>query len=315
MTSVKNIKIPYNVVLVRVDDDYETYQFKGKDTGLYAPNYSYNDGKRVATPSKNYSVTGKVFGVPEKINFFREEIKMINRNHKLVHTDEQGRHQVVNGHLLREINDLKKKSCRFETDNELCVGDTVKFSYYVHIAAKENNAIFDTEEGKMYFIKYDDIFMTVDEDNKPKKMINGYILVDPDVKETEKDGAMEYEETSFGLVLPKLKEDTKQRRGSKCMEGKVLKSAKPLTATSEEGKKHLGGYFDIQDYNEIDLEVNEGDRILFDPRVAQQLEHEHHQSMSDHKLYMIQRKDILFFEKDNPNFDEIGVTKVNYERI
>lgn len=310
MISIQGIRIPLNQVLVQIDADYDTFQLGGKETNLISPNYAYQNGNRISTPSKNFSVKGKVYGVPEKIQFNREEIKAINNNHTLV-KKVGDKHQVANGELLRKINDLKKESCRFETDNELEVGDTVKFSYFVHITAKENNAIFDTAEGKMYFIKYDDIFMTVNDDGSPKKMINGYILVDPDVREIKKEGGMEYEETGSGLIIPKINQDSKQKRGMKCMEGKVLLSAQPLT---KEGK--AGGYFDIEDYREIPIEVNEGDRILFDPRPSQQLEHENHQAMADHKIYLIQRKDILFMEKDNIGiFGEIGMDKVNYERI
>lgn len=309
MISVKDAKNFRNWVLVKPDDDFDTYQYGGKETGLTVPNYAYHEGKRIATPSKHFSVTGKVYGVPQNIQFNREEIKQINNSYTLVKKigDKQ---QIVNGPMLRKINDLKKESCRFETDNELQVGDQVKFSYFVHITAKENGAIFDTEEGKMYFIKYDDIFMTVDENGQPKKMINGYILVDPDVIEVKSENGMEYKEQS-GLILPQIGKDTRQRKGMKCMEGKVLLAAKPL---SKDGK--AGGYFDIENYNEVPIEVNSGDRILFDHRAAQQLEHENHQAMADHKLYLIQRKDILLTEKENKEvFDEIGMDKVNYEHV
>lgn len=315
MIEIKNIRIPLNYVLIKPDEDFETYQIAGRETGLLAPSYAYQGDKRVAMPSKHFSVRGKVYGVPEKIQFNRDAIRAINDSYTLVKKIGD-RHQVANGPMLRKINDLKKESCRFETDNELAVGDVVKFSYMVHITAKENNAIFDTTEGRMYFIKYDDIFMTVDENNQPKKMINGYILIDPDVVETKKENGMEYIEKN-GLVFPLLSKDARQRRGAKCMEGKVILAARPLTVFDELlGRERGGGYFDIERYREIAFEVNAGDRLLFDPRVAQQLEHDNHQAMSDRKLYMIQRKDILFMERDNRgHFDEIGMDKVNYERV
>jgi co-chaperonin GroES (HSP10) len=249
-------------------------------------------------------VTGKVYAVPQKIQFNRGAIKAINDSYTLV-AKVGGEHKVVNGPLMRKINDLKKESCRFETDNELQVGDTVKFSYMAHLTAKENNAIFDTQEGKMYFIKYDDIFMTVDGNGQPKKMINGYILIDPDVVELKTENGMEYTEKA-GLIIPQIGKDNRQRKGAKCMEGRVLLAARPLSC---EGKP--GGYFDLENYNEVSVDVNSGDRILFDGRIAQQLEHENHQAMSEKKLYMIQRKDILFMEKDNVGlFDDIGMDKL-----
>ncbi len=313
MIEITKAKSIVNWVLVKPDADFESFQIGGKETNLIAPNYSYQEGKRVSTPSKNFSVTGTVYGVPDKIQFNQEEIRQINQNYTLVkRIGEQ--HRVVNGPMLRKISELKKESCRFETENELEVGDRVKFSYMVHLTAKENNAIFDTTEGKMYFIRYDDIFMVVDARNVPKKMINGYILVDPDVLELKKEGGMEYVEKDE-LILPQLGENRKQRRGMKCMEGKVLLAGEPLTVFDELlGKKRMGGYFDIEGYREKNIPVNTGDRLLFDPRIAQQLEHNNHQAIGDHKLFMIQRKDILLMEKDNKEvFEEIGMDKVNYQ--
>jgi hypothetical protein len=312
MLSVKNIRIPANLALVKVEEDYETYQLSGKETGILSANYVYQDGNRISRPNVNFAVFGKVYGVPEKIKFHRGEIKSLNNNHTIIGKDKQGQHVVVHGDLLRRISELKNDSCKFETDNELNVGDTVKFSYMIHIKAKENNAIFDTEEGRMYFIKYDDIYMTVDQNGNPKKMINGYILVDPDTVETKKEGALEYEEIGSGLVIPKMYEVSKHKRSKKCMEGNVVLAAQPLTVTVR-GVKRLGGYFEIEDYFEPDIEVKTGDKILFDPRVALQIEHDNHQQLFDHRLYIMQRKDIIFMEKDNPNFSKIGLDKVNYE--
>lgn len=312
MISVKNIKIPANYALVKVEDDYDTYQINGKETGIISPNYVYQDSNRVSRPNLNFAVFGKVFGVPEKIKFHREEIACINRSHTIVGKDKHGQHKVVHGDLLYRINDLKKDSCKFETENELEVGDTVKFSYMVHIKAQEDNSIFDTEEGKMYFIKYDDIYMTVDENNKPKKMVNGYILVDPNTIETKKEGAVEYEEANHGIVIPKMYEVSKQKRGKKCMEGKVVLAGKPLQVT-DNGIVRQGGYFEQENYYEPNIELNTDDRVLFDPRTAMQVEHDNHQELFDHRLYIIQRKDIIFMENNNPHFSEIGLDKVNYE--
>jgi hypothetical protein len=312
MISVKNIRIPQNYVLAAVEKDYTTYQRGGVDLNILVADYVYQDGKRISRPNLNYAVFGKVFGVPEKINFHRDEIACINRNHTIVGKDKEGQHKVVHGDLLHRINDLKKHSCKFETENELEVGDTVKFSYMVHIKAQEEGSIFDTEEGKMFFIKYDDIYMSVDENNKPKRMVNGYILVDPNTIETKKEGGVEYEEANHGLVIPKMYEVSKQKRGKKCMEGKVVLAGKPLGVT-ENGIERLGGYFEQEGYYEPDIEVKIGDRLLFDPRTAMQIEHDNHQALFDHRLYIIQRKDIIFMENNNPNFESIGLDKVNYE--
>lgn len=313
MISVKNIRIPRNYLLVKVDDDYSSYQFSGNETGILAPNYTYENGKQYSTPSKNFSVFGKVYGVPEKLDFFRDHIKSAYLNNTVINTDKAGNMVVANGQLLREINELKKRSCKFESDVEISVGDTVKFSYFAHITATENDYIFETEEGKMYFIKYDDVYMTVDENNKPLKMVNGYVLVQTSVIETKKDGGVEYEEAGNGLVIAKLGTDSKRKRGLKTMEGKVVCSGNPLKVTSEKGIR-MGGYIEIEDYFEEDIDVNEGDVILFDHRASLQLEHSNHQVIAEEGMYMIQRKDILIMEKENPRFKEIGLDKVNYDK-
>lgn len=312
MISVKNIKIIANHVLVKVDEHFDTFQVRGIETGLIAPGYVYEKDNRIARPNTNYSVTGEVYGVPGKIKFNRDKINRLNKSQTIVNLAKDGQQKVVDGCMLRHINDLKNESCNFETDNELQVGDRIKFSYFVHVSAKEKGAIFDTEEGKMYFIKYDMVCMTVNPDNTPKKMVNGYILVDPETIDTKKEGALEYSEAGHGIVIPKMYEVSKHKRGKKCMEGSVVLAAQPLTVTCD-GTKRMGGYFEIADYFEKDMEVNSGDKLLFDPRVALQIEHDNHQSMFDHRLYIIQRKDIIFMENQNDFFEEIGLNKVNYE--
>lgn len=280
MISVKNIRIPYNHVLIKPDPDFETYQFAGKESGLYSPNYTYDKGNRVDAKHKNYSTTGTVYGVPEKIRFTRKEIKKINAS---IITERNGQNALADGSLLTKINQLKAAGCRFETENELAVGDRVKFSYHIHMKSE----YFDTEEGPMCFVKYDEIYMTTD-----GKMINGYILVDPEKRETRKEGAATLLETNSGLVIPKLGETYK--RSSRWAHGYAL----------HVGKK-IGGYFDFPTYCDDDIDVQAGDKLIYDPRTALQYEMDSHMGLADRRLYLIQRKDILFLEKENENFDQL----------
>lgn len=286
MISISNIKILFNYVLIKPDPNHESYQLAGKETNILAPTYDYKEGHRVDAKHKHLATTGTVYGIPENIRFTREDIKRIKAS---VVTERNGRNAIADGSLLYRINRLKKLGCRFETENELEIGDRVKFSYTAHKEAE----FFDTAEGKMFFVKYDDIFGTVD-----GKMINGYILVDPEKTEVNTDGAISYTESATGLILPKLYDTYK--RSARWMHGTVLQSGKPLM---KDGR--LGGYFDHADFYDEDVDVKTGDRLIFDPRTALQYEHQHHMALSDRKLYLIQRKDILFLEKENVFYDKL----------
>lgn len=280
MISVKNIRIPANWVLTKIDPDHTSYQFGGRETGILAPNYEYKDGNRVSTPQKNFATTGTVYGVPEKIRFTREAIKKIKAS---IVTERNGEQVMADASLLYKINALKEYGCRFETENELQIGDRIKFSYQVHLKAQ----YFDTDEGEMCFIKYDDIYMTVD-----GKMVNGCILVDPTTQDVNKEGAMTYVTTASGILLPKLGEAYK--RSARWMHGTVL----------HVGKK-IGGYFDFAEYCDDDINVKEGDKLIFDPRTAVELEMNTHRQLADRKLLIIQRKDILFMEKENSQYEKL----------
>lgn len=279
MISVKNIRIPFNWVLIKLDPNFETYQVSGKETGLISPSYKYEKGNQVDAKSKNFSTTGTVYGVPEQIRFTRSDIHKIKAS---IITERNNEKVIADGSLLYKINRLKEAGCRFETENELVVGDHVKFSYQIHLRSQ----FFETEEGNMCFVKYDDIYMTTE-----GKMVNGYILIDPDTQDTVKEKGM-IMTMAAGLVLPKLGNNYK--RGARWAYGKVLHS----------GKK-IGGYFDSDKYCDDDMDVQPGDRLIYDPRVAVQYETDNHMQLADRRLYLIQRKDILFLEKETPNFHSL----------
>lgn len=280
MIKLANLHIPFNYILLKPDPDHETYKFAGKDSGILAPTYDYKEDKRIDAKHKRFSTTGTVYGVPAKIRFTREDIKGVTAS---IITERNGENALADSSLLYKINRLKESGCRFETENELKVGDKVKFSYQVHLKAH----YFDTEEGQMCFVKYDEIYMTVD-----GKMVNGYILVDPEKRETKQEGAATLLETASGLVIPKFGDTYK--RSSRWMHGEVLHAGKAIK-----------GYFDFADYNDEEVEVAIGDKLIFDPRTALQYESNNHMELADRKLYLIQRKDILFLEKENANFSEL----------
>lgn len=279
MISIKNVRIPFNYVLLKLDEDFDTYQINGKETNILTPTYAYQGKERIDTKHLNYAVTGTVLGIPEQIRFTRDAIKKIKAS---IVTKRNGREVLADGSLLRRINRLKESGCRFETENELVVGDHVRVSYQVHLKAQ----FFDTEEGRVCFVKYDDIYMTTS-----GKMVNGYILVDPELRDLKTENGVKFEEKS-GLVLPKLGET--YRRSAKWAVGTVVHIGKPIK-----------GYFDFVEYNDEEIDLNTGDRIIYDPRTALEYEMNIHTRLSDRKMYLIQRKDVLFMEKENPHFEKL----------
>lgn len=279
MISIKNIRIRENWVLIKPDPDFESYQFGGKETGIIAPTYKYEKGNRVDAKNKNFATTGTVYGVPERIRFTRDDIRNIKAS---IITERNNEKVIADSSLLYKINRLKENGCRFETENELTIGDHVKFSYQIHLKAQ----YFDTEEGRMCFVKYDDIYMTT-----AGKMINGFILVDPELQDTKLEDGIKTKEVA-GLSIVKLGDTYK--RSARWAYGTVLHS----------GKK-IKGYFDFATYCDDDIDVQAGDKIIYDPRVAVQYETESHMALADRKLLLIQRKDILFMEKETPNFRDL----------
>src|SRR5690606_18726531 len=136
-------------------------------------------------------------------------------------------------------------------------------------------------------------YMSVNEDLSPKTMVNGYILVDPEVVEAKKEGLMDYSTTGSGLIIPEF--NRKERKTRKNMYGRIMAV----------GKK-IGGYMQFGELEDRDVHLEVGDEILFDPRGCKRLEHHNHQIYSEKTLYLIQRRDLYLNRAENANFDKIG---------
>lgn len=297
---LKTIRIPQNYVLVKPVENYSTIQHKGQETGIFMPDFIYEKDKqgaerRVSVKERNFSVYGTVYAIPEKIGFHREKIKQLNKDYKVAaKVGEEVR--VLNRSVMDEIGRLTDTSCLYETECEVNVGDKVKFSYLAHKSAKEKRIALDTEEGEMYLIKYDMLTMVVNEDLSPKTMLNGYILIEPEEDQSiSKDGAMNYKESETGLILPTFKHNLKRNRKNqigtvKCTGNKV------------------GGYLQVEDGYDPNVEVNVGDRLIYDPRGASRHEHHYHQEYSDKPLQLIQRRDI-WLTQESAIFDKVSIDR------
>lgn len=277
-----------NYVLIKPDEQLETFQFKGKESGLYAPDFKYENGKKITVKERNMSVFGTVYGIPEKLTFNRDEIENIKNNNTLFRMF-NGERIPVNISKHRELADLTRNSVMFDTIVEVNKGDRVNFSYQAHKKAKEDKMIIDTEEGEMYLIKYDMLYMTVDKNLKPNKMLNGYILLQPEEIEVKQEGAQEFIELGNGLVGLAPKYKIKKTR--KTQKGIVLKVG-----------NRCKGYLQFPDRNDFIDKIEEGQQVMYDPRLCQKLEFDTHQIMSDKLLHLAQRKDVIYmYEKEAIN--------------
>lgn len=287
MINTNELTMLNNYVLILPDPQLTSYQFKGRESGLISPDFSYEKGQKISVREKNLSVFGTVYGVPSHLQFNMPEIELIKRSYTLFRFD-KGERVPINIPTHRLLGELNRNSVMFDTKIEINKGDRVNFSYLAHKTAKDEKMIFDTELGEMYLIKYDMLYMVVDEDLKPKRMLNGYILVQPEEIETKKEGAQEFIEHTGGLVTLVPKHKLKKTR--KTQKGEVLKAG-----------SIINGYLQHPEKKDFIQGVKTGQTILYDPRLCQKLEFDTHQIMSDKILHLVQRKDIKYIF--NEDFD------------
>lgn len=283
-----------NYVLVLPDPQLETYQRDGKELGIISPDFKYENGSKITVKEKNLSVMGTVYSVPEKLNFNLDEITNLNRHTLFTVKNEQA--VPVNIGLHRHIGNLTEASVLFETDIEIEKGDRVIFSYMAHKKAKDDGMVVETKHGDMYLIKYDMLYMVLNKEDKPKKMLNGYLLVEPEERETIKEGAQEFIEHSGGLVTIAPKH--KLKKSKKNQIGKILLAGTRCKA-----------YLQHKDKKDCIQPLNLDEKIIYDPRLTQKLEFDTHQIISEKILHLIQRKDIHFFCEKDFDFSKLSLEK------
>lgn len=293
--NLKTFKIPSNYVLIKPDAHLQTFQRKGVELGIISPDFKYENGKTISVKERNASVNGTVYVVPNKLTFNLDKIKELRSRHT-THALVDGRLALINLSVQREIDQLTETSVMYGSDVEISAGDRVNFNYMAHRDAEDKGLIIDTEEGEMYLIKYDMLYMTLNEEDKPKKMLNGWIIVEPEIIETQKEGAAEFTTTESGLLLPTL--GHKFKKSKKNQIGTVVNVGSRNRGYLQQPKD--------QDFRE-DLKV--GRKIVFDPRLGQRLEYENHQMMSDKVMILIQRPGIWFLVEEG--FD---LSKLSFEK-
>lgn len=294
------VNIKLNYLLVKPDENYTSIQFNGKETGIIIPDFTYDkkqngEQRKISVKERNYSVYGTVYAIPEKIGFNREEIKNLSSKYQVA-AKIDGQATIINRSVMNEIGVLTEASCLYETECEVEVGDRVKFSYLAHKSASEKKICIDTELGEMYLIKYDMLTMTVNDDLSPKRMLNGYIMVEPEEDDTiKKEDGKSFRESESGIIIPVFKHNLKRNR------------KKQIGTVRFVGKK-VGGYLQHEDLYDPDIEVNPGDKLLYDPRGASRHENILHQEYSGKPMQLIQRRDVWLSEKE-VNFAKLSLDK------
>lgn len=139
MKKVSEIKMMPNWVLVKVKEDYETYQIGGKDTKIYNP-------LSVGTAGQRMNITGTVLGVPNELRYSGNDLKAWNKI-------------ISEGESTLRAEEIKRGSNGFDVPMELSAGDEVLYLYKNQIDSYQNGMVMRDVDcgGSVMIMKYDTI--------------------------------------------------------------------------------------------------------------------------------------------------------------
>lgn len=268
------VRIPINYVLVLPDAHHEFYHDKkGEEMNIQVGKSLMVDvadeddlmgrlEETVITNAQHYSVRGKVYAVPDKLNFPKKEIKRLRENFGNNDAD------------MKRLGEVVSNCLEWEVDMEVSVGDEVIFDYLAHIGCYEDGRWVETELGDMFLMRYDELNMVIRPDGN-REMLNGWMLISREEKPKKSES---------GLDLYHKDEDdiTKKEFAKVLVPGKPVKSYK-------------------QDFDLVDdpYDFREGQRILYKPGGTRPLEWVLHQTLyPGKKALLIHRKDIFYAIED-----------------
>lgn len=263
--SLKSFTIPFNYVLIKPEDAFQTYQFGGKETGIIAPSFKYDKGKSFSDMDKHVSVCGDVYAVPQRLIYNGRKIREIQAD----------KGWAMDKSIRKQADHLRETTLQYDVPMEVKKGDKVYFDYLAYKNCLNTGRMLDTEEGMMMLIKYDLLIMSIRSD--AVIMLNGYVLVENDEIPVEKEDGVVGIQRESGLFIPQLRK-------------KEIKNRKSAQATIIYSGSKCEDYLDNP--IAVDGSGGNGDKILYDPRFSKELEFGLHQAFSDKKLRRIQRKDI-----------------------
>lgn len=163
-------KIPYNYVLIKPDQNFKSYQYKGEDTGLVTALDEISAGQRM-------SVRGTIIKLPERLKYGGEEMK-------------RERDKFANDNSsIQVIKEVKESSMLYDVTIEPSVGDIVFFNYMEHYECYQNGRFIETEEGDLLLMRYDNLVASHKLNNiKSIQPLNGFILIEPEALNEPKKG-------------------------------------------------------------------------------------------------------------------------------
>jgi len=214
-------------------------------------------------PAKHFSVKGTVLAVPNKLNYYGDEIERLKQLPRSLDR-------------TKTIQELNRWSLPWDTNLGIVVGDEVYFHYMNRIAGVEDNLVLGKDElGErgLLFVDYDQLYMGTHEGLS--WMLNGYILVE----------AIEYSDDelmSLGGGFEKYVK-SKEKPGFGIVRSLGIGSCGP-------NKSYLDGSVEGP-------EVWDGMEVLFRHSNAVPFEYKYHKTVNEGKyaFYKMQRKDILAY--------------------
>ena len=284
MLKTQEIKPKNGWVLFKPDPHYETYQLGGIETNIQSANYSYtmHEGKRrmVDVKERNYSTRGTVYAVPDRLLVPDESYHNMDRG---IITEGKYKGMASNQAAATKHRELTEKINLYDTDVEVVPGDRVFVSWRIHGVSES----IETTDGEMIFIKYDQIIMTLDEYSRPKKMVNGCILLEKvmsgDIK-NDGDG-VDYKTTESGLYIPVMKEKAREvvkKRNNLC---RCIMSGLPVR-----------GYKDFPNKKDDDYPIYKDELMWVQSNGIRALEQMNHREYKERYFYT-RRLFITFTEK------------------
>lgn len=274
LIDITTLRIPSNYVLIKPDLNFDTFQIKGRETGLHVAPWGINQASHI-------SVTGTVYKVPDRLVYRGKQVKRMRSD-------------------LRDISEenkllpvLRSQSMSYDVPMEIKVGQKVYYEYTTRLSAMKEGRIIDTTDGEMMLVPYDIIVMAfkagTDMNNvQPGNvtMLNGFMLIKPLEYALERDlSGVRGVRTEMDLFRPVSEEEKYVRFNNIGFANVIVAGCK------------VNDYIDFDKGRSDDMIVGRtGQRIAYDNRMQKRLEVEHHHIIfKEHILYRLHRKDIMLW--------------------
>lgn len=253
---MENYRLLKNYVLVLPDDDYETFQLNGHETGIYTSLATDQVGQRVA-------VSGTVISVAEELTYLGKELL---------------KHQLsgISSEDLTLVTDIiRNDSVLYDVPIETKAGDKVMFFYKNQIDCyREGRTVMMDVNGSTKFaflMKYDGLNAVILGEDKLKPL-NGYLFVEKVELKSQK-----FTESGLELVEADFM-GMKKKKGFAI--GRIV-----------EVGSECRGYLEFPSVRPDGYNYSPGDYVYYDERFTHNLQHENHQTHKTARV-ILKRKDV-----------------------